>query len=92
MSKSDEDSAARWNYRVIKLRDGSVGIASVFYKKDGSITAYTNPVIIGDDMFELDNTLSRMGRAVTKAQMDGPLLESELEAMFMEVRDEPDNE
>lgn len=92
MSKSEEDSAVRWNYRVIKLRDGSVGIASVFYKKDGSITAYVNPVIIEDDIGELMQTLLRMEGAVTKAQAEGPLLESELEAMFMEVRDEPDNE
>jgi len=50
-----------WNYRVLRYKDGALGIHEVYY--DGAERPHScteNPSAVGDDLDELRDVLQRM--------------------------------
>jgi len=61
-----------WNYRVMDLTDHSpdgellYGIVEAYYDKQGNPEGYTDPLVLGDSLQELVETLELMHKAVDK--------------------------
>lgn len=50
-----------WNYRIIRYKDGTVGLHEVHYNAKGKLLYHTaNPVICGGDIAELKRVLKMM--------------------------------
>lgn len=60
-----------WNYRVMRYKDGSLGIHEV-YSRDGKVTNWTtDPTsIVGEDIKALRRQLKMMTRALDEAILD----------------------
>ena len=69
-----------WNYRVI-VRDGRFAVHSVYYAKDGRITAFSaEPSVPSGESFEaLAADLERFRQALAEAVLDFGTLETAVE-------------
>lgn len=78
-----------WNYRVMSLKTGEAVLCEVYYHEDGTISGYTNPLVVGNDIDDLIGTLTKMREVAQRsAGGKGVLIEAEVEAMFNEPKEE----
>ena len=61
-----------WNYRVLRYKDGCVGIHEVYYDEDGRPEGCTERPVgpVGDDVGGLRGTLSAMLYAIDEPELD----------------------
>lgn len=56
-----------WNYRVMKYKNGEVGVHEVYYDDDGKVQNWTKQaIIVGEDLKDLLDTLKMIRNDITK--------------------------